>query len=162
MTWPELAGLAGSGITRVKSHASGYSMTGLYFKCTIYGKVPNALCIIVCMYVCVCMYDVGSYTCIEGFRLDHDLLNLSLWGTHSCMCVCLCVCLCVYLHTCMYMCAVGAACIEGFRFIMLFSIFICVFLSRVSVCVYLCLCTCTRVNVHCNMCAVGAPSVVPC
>ena len=51
----------------------------------------------------------------------------------------------------MYMCAVGAPCIEGFRLIMLFSIFICVFLSRVSVCVYLCLCTCTRVNVHCNI-----------
>ena len=63
-----------------------------------------------CASLYVCMYDVGSYTCIdfegfEGFRLNHDLLNLSLWGTHSCMCVC--VCLCVYLHTCMYMCVLA-------------------------------------------------------
>ena len=44
----------------------------------------------------VCMYEVGSYTCIEGFRLNHALLNLSLCGTHSCMCVSVSV----YLHTC--------------------------------------------------------------
>ena len=40
----------------------------------------------------VCMYEVGSYTCIKGFRLNHALLNLSLCGTHLCMSV--------YLHTC--------------------------------------------------------------
>ena len=99
-------------------------MTGLYFMCTIYGKVLTALCIIVCMYVC--MYEVGSYTCIEGFRLNHALLNLSLCGTHSCMCVSVSVS--VYLHT--------------FRFVMFFSIFLCGLLPCV------CVCNCTHVNVH--------------
>ena len=84
---------------------SGYGITGLYFMCAIYGKVPIVLSIIIYMYVCmyVCMYEVGSYTCIEGFRLSHALLNLSLCGSHSCMCVSVSVS--VYLHTCECTCA---------------------------------------------------------
>ena len=80
-------------------------MTGLYFMCAIYGKVPIALSIIIYMYVCmyVCMYEVGCYTCIVGFRLNHALLNLSLRGSHSYMCVSVSVS--VYLHTCECTCA---------------------------------------------------------
>ena len=53
MTWPELAGLAGSGITRVlillllNAPCSVAGRTGLYFMCVTYGKFPMH-----CVYAC--------------------------------------------------------------------------------------------------------------
>ena len=41
-----------------------------------------------------CMYEVGSYTCIEGFRLNHDLLS----GGYSLMYVCVPVCVLAYVY----------------------------------------------------------------
>ena len=63
MTWPELAGLAGSAITRVlillllNAPCSVAGRTGLYFMCVTYGKVPNALC--------VCLWYIATHVVRE-------------------------------------------------------------------------------------------------